>query len=492
MSRVLRAESPARISERSGDPLERAAREIEGALQGRYRISRRAVAFLLLSGDRDVHALVRRTEGRERYEKVRRIVEQTARRHDRPLSYVIGLKRQEEADVIARRVTQVAPGRKGRFAGVLDFVTLFPPTAIPLLILVVYFGLYRFVGVFGAGTVVDFLERRVFAEVINPAVNALVARHIGSAALRELLAGEYGVVTLGLRYAVAIVLPIVGMFFFMFSVLEDTGYLPRLALMSDRAFKLIGLSGRAVIPMTLGFGCGTMATMVTRTLETRRERTIATLLLALAVPCSAQLGVILGMLSTRPRALFLWAGVVGAAFVLAGYGASRFLPGERPVFYMEVPPLRMPVLSNVLAKTLARMRWYFIEVMPLFAGASAVIWIGRVTGLFQLVLKGLEVPVRLVGLPPEAAFAFLFGFFRRDYGAAGLYDLARAGRLTDAQLVVASVTLTLFVPCVAQFAMMWKERGWRSALAIAAVALAVAFITGYALNLVLAGSGGAP
>lgn len=452
-------------------------------------MSKRAIALLLLSADRDVHALVRRTEGGERYERIRRIVESAASRYDTPLSYLIGLERQERADLIARRVTTAGPRRVGYAARALDFVTLSPPAAVPLLLLVLYFGLYRFVGVFGAGTMVDFLERRVFGEVVNPAVNAFVARHIGNLALRELFAGEYGLITLGLRYSVAIVLPVVGTFFLMFSVLEDTGYLPRLALMADRAFKLVGLSGRAVIPITLGFGCGTMATMVTRTLETRRERTIATLLLALAVPCSAQLGVIMGMLSTRPRAMLLWAGVVGAAFLVAGRASSRFLPGERPVFYMEVPPLRVPVVSNVLAKTLARMRWYFGEVMPLFIGASLIIWIGRMTGLFQLALKGLEVPVRLIGLPTEAAFAFLFGFFRRDYGAAGLYDLARSGKLTDQQLVVASVALTLFVPCVAQFTMMWKERGWLAALAITVLALAVAFGSGYVLNLILTGTG---
>ncbi|MCR4403082.1 MAG: ferrous iron transporter B [Firmicutes bacterium] len=448
-------------------------------------MSKRAIALLLLSDDKDVHALVRRTEGGERHDRIRRIVESTARLADMPLSYLIGLERQERADLIARRVTTEGSRRVGYAAQALDFVTLFPPTAIPLLLVVLYLGLYRLVGVFGAGTLVDFLERCVFGEVVNPFVNALVARHVGNAALRELLAGDYGLITLGLRYSVAIVLPVVGTFFLVFSILEDTGYLPRIALMVDRAFKLIGLSGRAVIPITLGFGCGTMATMVTRTLETRRERTVATLLLALAVPCSAQLGVTLGMLSTRPRAVLLWVGVVGTVFLVAGGAASRFLPGERPVFYMEVPPLRVPVVSNVLAKTFARMRWYFAEVMPLFLGASLVIWVGRMTGLFQLVLKGLEVPVTLIGLPPEAAFSFLFGFLRRDYGAAGLYDLARSGKLTDQQLVVASVALTLFVPCVAQFAMMWKERGWRTALAITALALAVAFGTGYLLNLVL-------
>lgn len=443
------------------------------------------MALLLLSGEKDIHALVRRREGGQRYKRICQIIESAARQYDAPLSYVIGMKRQEQADSIVRRVTSYAGRRQGRAADILDFVTLSPVTGIPILLLVLYYGLYNFVGVLGAGTAVDFLERWLFGQVINPAVNALVNRHIASVPLRELIAGDYGLITLGLRYSVAIVLPIVGAFFLMFSLLEDTGYLPRLALLADRVFKFIGLSGRAVIPMTLGFGCDTMATMVTRTLETRRERTIATLLLALAVPCSAQLGVILGMLASRPGALMLWTAFVGAVFLLAGSLAARVLPGESPVFYMELPPLRVPILSNVLAKTFARMKWYLVEVMPLFMGASVLIWIGRMTGLFDLLLKGIEVPVRLMGLPGEAAFAFLFGFFRRDYGAAGLYDLVKAGRLTGVQLVVASVTLTLFVPCIAQFAMMWRERGWRTALAITGMIVPVAFASGCALNLVL-------
>ncbi|GFP26308.1 ferrous iron transport protein B, partial [Candidatus Hakubella thermalkaliphila] len=117
---------------------------------------------------------------------------------------------------------------------------------------------------------------------------------------------DYGIITLGIRYAVAIILPIVATFFIAFSIIEDTGYLPRLAMLIDRAFKKIGLNGRAVIPIVLGFGCDTMATMVTRTLETKRERIIASILLALAIPCSAQLGVILALLAGNTKALWIW------------------------------------------------------------------------------------------------------------------------------------------------------------------------------------------
>jgi ferrous iron transport protein B len=354
-----------------------------------------------------------------------------------------------------------------------------------ILFQVLYLGLYQFVGLFGAGSLVDFIESSIFETHINPFVTTVVETVLPWTILQTLFIGEYGIFTLGVRYAVALILPIVGTFFITFSVLEDTGYFPRLAMLTDRSFKRIGLSGRAVIPMVLGLGCDTMATMVTRILETKRERLISSLLLALAIPCSAQLGVILALLSSSPGGVLLWAGIVIGELLLIGYMAARVLPGETPSFYMELPPLRKPRLSNVLVKTYSRMQWYLIEVLPLFIIASALIWVGTITGLFQVIIGGLTPIIRLLGLPDQAAVAFLFGFFRRDYGAAGLFDMQKAGVLNGTQMVVAAVTLTLFLPCIAQFLIMKRERGLRATLAITGFVTMVAFATGWILNTVL-------
>ncbi len=294
-------------------------------------------------------------------------------------------------------------------------------------------------------------------------------------------------ITLGLRYALAIVLPLVGAFFLMFALLEDSGYLPRLALLVDRLFKRIGLSGRAVIPIVLGLGCDTMATLVTRVLETRRERVIATFLLALAIPCSAQLGVILGLLSASPVGLAVWAGVVGGVFLLSGFLAAKLLPGEAARFYLEIPPMRWPSLRNVLGKTWARLRWYAAEIIPIFVLASVLIWIGQLTRIFDAAIAALRPAVNLIGLPDAAADAFLFGFFRRDYGAARIFDVHSAGAVSGVPLVVAMVTITLFVPCIAQFLVMARERGVKAAVAVGAIILPFAFGVGYLLNLVLTG-----
>ncbi|MCL5279767.1 MAG: ferrous iron transporter B [Planctomycetes bacterium] len=472
------------LQDTGGSALDRAVEQIEGLLAGRYVLSKRAIARLLLQDDEQIREMVKVRDARA-YEQVERIVVAARQSYSDPLDYVIAMRRQQEINDLLQDVVEPAGARKSSFAETLSRWTMNPATGIPILLLVVYLGLYKFVGQFGAGTLVDFLESHLFDRHINPFLIEVVGKLTSQPALRDLFVGEYGVFTLGLRYAVGIILPIVAVFFLMFSVIEDVGYLPRLALLIDRLFKRIGLSGRAVIPMVLGLGCDTMATMVTRTLPTRRERFIATMLLALAVPCSAQLGVILALLHGHRLALAVWAGVIIAVFLFVGYLASKLLPGTPPMFYMEVPPLRLPKISNILIKTYTRVVWYLKEIVPIFLVASVLIWIGQETGIFAWCINLLKYPVRLMGLPPEAASVFLLGFFRRDYGAAGLYDLNDAGVLTGVQLVVASVALTLFLPCIAQLLMNIKERGIKTGLLISGITLLFSFGVAFSLNAVL-------
>ena len=155
------------------------------------------------------------------------------------------------------------------------------------------------------------------------------------------------------------------------------------------------------------------------------------------------------------------------------------------MFYMELPPMRLPQLSNIFTKTYTRMQWYFMEILPLFLFASVMLWLGKITNFFERMVEWLSPVMAGLGLPREVAVAFIFGFFRRDYGAAGLYDLQEKGILDGRQLTVAAVTLTLFVPCVAQFLMMKKERGWLVASALGVFVSVLAFGSGYLLNKLL-------
>ncbi|MDI6871191.1 MAG: ferrous iron transport protein B [Bacillota bacterium] len=474
---------PSRLSEQVYRPaLKEWIAQVAASLKADYRLSRRAIALLLLQGDHEVAELVRKSEPPQSWRAIQGMLKRASDAFAEPLPYVVALDRQAALRPVVSAVMRLPTSTGPTLADRLSALTMRPLTGIPLLLLVLYFGLYQFVGVFGAGTVVDFLEEVVFGRYLLPPVSVLVRHLIPWPVWQDLVIGEYGLLTLGVRYAVAIILPIVGTFFLFFSVAEDSGYFPRLAMLVDKVFKRLGLNGRAVIPMVLGFGCDTMATMTTRILETRRERLIATFLLALAVPCSAQLGVILSLLAGKPLAMAVWAGVVLGVFLLVGWLTARLLPGSEPSFYMELPPLRLPKLSNVLAKTWARMKWYFLEVFPIFLLASALIWLGRLTGLFGWLVGLLAPVVQALGLPRDTAVVFLFGFFRRDYGAAGLFDLARSGGLTVQQLAVAAVTLTIFIPCIAQFSVMLKERGVKAALAMAGFIFPFAFLVGYTVN----------
>jgi ferrous iron transport protein B len=443
------------------------------------RISPRSIALLMLRQDEQVRRLTA-GEGRD-LSTVDRIVEETMVALPQPPAYTLALAQQREASKLAALVMTQHETSGIRFSERLSRAMMHPFSGSIILALVL-FAMYYVVGVFGAGTLVGWLENTLFGQVINPFMQNTLSTVIPVKAISDLFVGQYGIITLGLTYAIAIIFPIVTTFFLLFSMIEDSGYLPRLAMLIDRVFKVIGLNGRAVIPMVLGFGCDTMATIVTRTQETKRERVITTLLLALAIPCSAQLGVIFGILSVSTAMLLTWLGIIALIFVLVGWLASKIIPGERACFYMEVPPLRLPRLSNVLQKTYARLEWYLMEVIPIFVLASVILWAGDLIGLLDLLIKGLRPVVEFAGIPAAASVAFVIGFFRRDFGAAGLYALATQGVLTGNALLVSAVVMTLFVPCIAQFSVMIKERGLKTALAIAGFIFPFAFLVGFALD----------
>ncbi len=467
-----------------GEDIEEAIEKISSLLP-ESRISRRALAAMLLSGDESLGEWLHGILPDRVIEEIDRVRLELQAKFGEPLSYIINKRRLEVVDEILRKVESHSTPKASSLSQKLGELSMHPVGGIPIL-LAVLFLTYEFVGVFGAQVLVDYFENVLFGEYINPIATNLASR-IPSELLQELLVGEFGIVTMALTYAIAIVLPIVGTFFIAFGIMEDSGYLPRLAVITNRVFKKIGLNGKAVLPMILGLGCDTMATLTARILETRKERIIVTLLLALGIPCSAQLGVILAMLSAlSPMATLLWASVVIGVILIVGYLASKLIPGEDSDFILEIPPMRVPMLSNIAVKTLARMEWYLREAVPLFILGTLVLFTLDKLQLLE-VLRNIASPVvvNFLGLPEKATDSFVVGFLRRDYGAAGLYGMATQGLLTGNQILVSLVTITLFVPCIANFFIIIKERGIKTALAIVGFIFPFAFIVGGLLNLVL-------
>ena len=469
-------------------PVEQALARIVPLLPAAH-VAPRALGILVLAGDETLVDWLRARVPTAALAAIEDVRQELRRALHEPVAYVVHRARADEA----RRVLHGLAGRNGarapstrRIAAWLERASIHRLGGLPILALVLW-AVYEFVGVLGAGTLVDALEDGVFGRFVHPAAIAFFDRFAPWAWLRDLFVGPYGVVTMALTYALALILPIVTTFFLAFGAIEDSGYLPRLAVIVNRGFRHMGLNGKAVLPMVLGLGCDTMATLTARILETRKERIIVTLLLALGVPCSAQLSVVLAMLgSLSPLAALIWLGVVVGVIVLVGALAARVLPGRGSDFVLELPPLRVPRLGNIAIKTLARLEWYLKEAVPLFVLGTLILFVVDRLGWLAVAERAVEPVVRgLLGLPREAAGVFLIGFLRRDFGAAGLYTLADQGRLAPAQILVAVVTITLFMPCIANFFMIVKERGWRTALAISGFVIPFALGVGALLHLLL-------
>ncbi len=460
------------------EPIEKALESVIPLLPA-SRLSARSLALMALSGDLTLSEWLSQRLTPQSLARLEQVRQGLRREFPEPVAYVVNRARLAQASRIGRSVAPRAreePPRR-RAARFLEVATTHRIWGLPILAAVLYLA-YLFVGVFGAKTLVDLLENGLFGKILSPAATAAANRWIPWAIVRDLFVGPYGIITMALAYSLALVLPIVGTFFLAFGALEDSGYLPRLAVMVNRLFKKMGLNGKAVLPMVLGLGCDTMATLTTRILETPKERLIVILLLALGVPCSAQLTVVMAMLSGLSFwAVVIWIGVVLGVIVLVGRLAAKMLPGRGSDFVLELPPLRVPQIGNIAVKTLARIEWYLKEAVPLFVLGTLILFVADRLRLLGFVERLAEpVLTGFLGLPRETAGAFVVGFLRRDFGAAGLFELARHGKLSAEQIVVSMVTITLFIPCIANFFMIVKERGWRTALAIAA------FITPFALG----------
>ena len=295
--------------------------------------------------------------------------------------------------------------------------------------------------------------------------------------------GEFGVLTMTVRYLLFLLLPLVVGFYLMLAVLEDSGYLPRLATFVDKLMNYIGLNGKAIIPTILGFGCVTMATITTRLLPTTRDKRIMTAILQITIPCSAQLAVITTLLMRAGfQATLIYIFVMFSVFVFVGVVLNKILPGGATPLLIDLPPMRIPRINNLIRKTQMRTLFFIKEAgMWFFIGAFAI-GIMQVTGLLDKWIQLLSpLTVNWLQLPAEASRAFIMGIVRRDFGAAGFYALD----LTPMQTVAGLVTITLFVPCIASLTVMLKERGLVEGLIIWGSSWVIAFTVGGIVSQIL-------
>ena len=295
------------------------------------------------------------------------------------------LKRRLWVNEIVKKV--IKEGTEGAtFAARLGHLLLRPFPGIPALLLSLLF-MYYFVGVLIAQVLVEFTEGVVMESYYSPLMENIIGRifPLGTA-FGYILAGEYGILTMTVVYVFGLLMPLVAGFYFVLSIMEDSGYLPRVATLTDRILVKMCLNGRAIIPKILGLGCVTMATITTRILGSGRERIIATALLGIAIPCSAQLGVIFGMVAPLGLSyLVLYLSIIGLIFIGVGIIMDKFIPGRSTDLLIDLPPLRLPQLKNVLKKTYTRTVHFLKEALPLFALGALLISLLNISGLLHAI-----------------------------------------------------------------------------------------------------------
>ncbi len=293
---------------------------------------------------------------------------------------------------------------------------------------------------------------------------------------------SFGILSTGLFIPIAAVLPYIISFYLLLSFLEDSGYLPRLAVLLDRLTHQVGIHGMGIIPMLLGLGCNVPGALATRIMETRKERFIAATIMAISVPCMAQIAMIFGLLGKYGfRGLAPVAGTLFIVWLVLGKIMSKFVSGESPEIFTEIPPYRLPYFKSLLKKVWMRIRWFLKEALPFVLIGVLIVNLLYVFGIINF-LSQIFGPFisKILGLPPEAIAALLIGFLRKDVAVGMLAPLS----LSMGQLITASVVLAMYFPCVATFVVLFRELGFLDMLKSTIIMITSAFFVGWILNLI--------
>jgi len=467
------------------DAIEHASTGIAPFLPAGFHAGR-AAALLLLENDPSFGEMLSSDADRD---QLRAPVLDAMRRHLPGMtSLVVGERRARWVDDVSDQVaTRDAKPRRQRFSETFASMCRHPIYGLP--ILAFFLALIYVMVVQVAGALSLFLT----TSLTDPLV-AYVGRLMPNGFWKDMIIGPHGLLTLGLFNSLTTVLPILAVFFMVFGLLEDIGYLPNLAILTRRIAGHLGITGNAVIPLVLGFGCKTMATMTARNLSSRKEKLIVVSLIAFAIPCSAQMGLSIAILGQHGVRYFLLAfGFLGIIELAAGLILNRVIPGDtKSDFIQELPPIRLPHVGAVARKTGYRLLWFLKEAIPIFLIAALAMFAIEKLGILALLKKALEpFMTQWLGLPLDMVDALLLTLARSEAAAGMILRMARAGELSGLQSVVAVVLLTTFAQCFANIAAMFKEVGARAAIIMVVSIYCASLVYTGAVHAVLTLAGGA-
>ena len=401
------------------------------------------------------------------------------------------VERWEDVGKVISRVQKIQHRHHTLLETIQD-LTIKPLTGLPFAALVAFsaFKVIRFIG----EGLINYLVNPLFDNFYTPLLMKL-SHLLGSSGFwHDLVVGRlingtvdyfqsFGLLSTGVYIELGAVLPYIISFYLVMGVLEDSGYLPRLAVLLDTFLHRIGLHGFAIVPTMLGFGCNVPGIMATRILESNRERFIASTLISIGVPCAALQAMIIGVLGhygTRPL-LTVYLSLF-TAWIVLGFILNRVLPGFSPELLLEIPPYRLPPLKIVFTKLRYRVKGFLIEAFPIVLAGVGVVNLLYLSGLFNFVaIFTGPVVSGLLGLPKEAVMPIIVGFLRKDVAIGMLLPL----HLTIKQLIIASVVLSMFFPCIATFVVLLRELGLKDTVKATGLMIIASLTAGGLLNLLL-------
>ncbi|MHB8090317.1 MAG: FeoB small GTPase domain-containing protein [Syntrophales bacterium] len=375
--------------------------------------------------------------------------------------------------------------RHATFLEKMQDATSRPATGLPFAALVM-FAVFLIIRYAGEG-LINYLLDPLFTKGWMPLLNLLLDG-LGDGFIKTMLMGatpepmqSFGLLTTGLYIPLVTVLPYIVSFYFVLSLLEDVGYLPRLAVLLDSYMHHLGLHGYGTIPLMLGLGCKVPAILATRVLETTRERVIATALTLSLAPCMPQTAMIFSLLSPYPVKYTLTAFLsIALAGIISSFILSRMLKGETPELFIEIPPYQIPSASILGKKLYFRLKDFIVEAVPMIIFGVLLVGLLETAGLLKVLSQFFKpVVTGLLGLPPETVSVLTLGFLRKDVSIALLIPF----NLAPGSIVVASVFLTLFLPCVASFMITLRELGAKNAALVFFINLTAAVVFASLLNL---------
>jgi len=444
-------------------------------------VSPRVIGLLLLAGDRSIEGYLTQKFGPELAAELKGLAADYRKDDIETFRALIVNLYNKKAEQIVKEIQEIEPPRKNPYLVTFgDWCTQLQtgiPIAIAVLILV-----YLFVGSFGATFLVDTINGTVFEGFLIPWTTKILAP-IPSQFFRDMIVDpDFGILPTGVFLALGLVMPVLFCFYLVFGLLESSGYLPRLSILLDKVFRKMGLNGKGVIPLVMGFSCVTMAILTTRLLDTKKEKNIATFLLLLGMPCAPLIAVMFVILDKMPFTATLTVfGIIFTQTFIAGFVANKIIPGQGSPLIFEIPPMRLPKPMQV-TKSAAQKTFFFIkEAVPVFIFASLFVFLFERVGGLEIAEDILRPVIsNLMGLPEKSVQVFIKTIIRRESGATELEHLS--GVYTNLQLVVNLLVMTFLTPCINAILVLFKERGRKTAVLIMGMVIIYAIFMGSLVN----------